>query len=57
MICIREYGSTLYVGMAQKTNGRSYISIDLKSLVIYTDRFLIHTYLIISSVCMTTNIF
>ena len=39
---IREYGSTLYVGMAPKTNGRPYISIasdDLKSLLIYTDRF------------------
>ena len=41
-ITIREYGSTLYVGMAPKKNGRPYISIasdDLKSLVIYTDRF------------------
>ena len=39
---IREYGSTLYVGMARKKNGRPYILIasdDLKSLVIYTDRF------------------
>ena len=39
---IREYGSTLYVGMARKTNGRLYISIasdELKSLVIYTDKF------------------
>ena len=39
---IREYGSTLYVGMPRKKNGRPYISIaidDLKSLVIYTDRF------------------
>ena len=38
---IREYGSTLYVGMAPKKNGRPYISIasdELKSLVIYTDR-------------------
>ena len=25
--CIREYGSTLYVGMARKKNGRRYISI------------------------------
>ena len=36
---IREYGSTLYVGMARKKNGRPYISIasgKLKSLVIYT---------------------
>ena len=39
---IREYGSTLYVGMARKKNGRPYISIasdDLKSLVIYTEKF------------------
>ena len=39
---IREYGSTLYVGMAQEKNGHPYISIasdELKSLVIYTDRF------------------
>ena len=39
---IREYGSTLYVGMAPKNNGGPYISIasdDLKSLVIYTDSF------------------
>ena len=39
---IREHGSTLYVGMAPKTNGRPYISIasdELKSLVIYTDKF------------------
>ena len=39
---IREYGSTLYVGMARKTNGWPYISIasdELKSLVIYTDKF------------------
>ena len=38
---IREYGSTLYVGMAPKKNGHPYISIasdELKSLVIYTDR-------------------
>ena len=38
-IYIREYGSTLYVGMARKRNGRTYISIasgKLKSLVIYT---------------------
>ena len=36
-VCIREYGSTLYVGMARKKNGRLYISIasdELKSLVI-----------------------
>ena len=36
---IREYGSTFYVGMARKRNGRPYISIasdELKSLVIYT---------------------
>ena len=43
---IREYGSTLYVGMARKQNGHLYISIasdELKSLVIYTDKFyLIH---------------
>ena len=41
-IYIREYGSTLYVGMAPKKNGRPYISIasdELKSLVIYTDKF------------------
>ena len=41
-VYIREYGSTLYVGMARKTNGRSYNSIasdELKSLVIYTDKF------------------
>ena len=34
--CIREYGSTLYVGMAWKNNGRPYISIasdELKSLL------------------------
>ena len=40
---IREYGSTLYVGMARKKNGRPYISIasdELKSLVIYTNKFL-----------------
>ena len=39
---IREYGSTLYVGMAPKKNGRPYNSIatnELKSLVIYTDMF------------------
>ena len=39
IIYIREYGSTLYVGMARKKNGRPYISIasgKLKSLVIYT---------------------
>ena len=39
---IREYGSTLYVGMAPKKNGHPYISIatnELKSLLIYTDRF------------------
>ena len=39
---IREYGSTLYVGMARKKNGRPYISIasdELKSLVIYTGKF------------------
>ena len=38
---IREYVSTLYVGIAQKKHGRPYISIasdKLKSLVIYTDR-------------------
>ena len=54
---IREYGSTLYVGIAPKKHGRPYISIasdELKSLVIYTYKFL-HTYLFISSVCMTTN--
>ena len=40
-------------------NGRPYISIasdDLKSLVIYTDKFNT-TYIFISSVFMTTNIF
>ena len=40
---IREYGSTLYVGMARKKNGRPCISIasdELKSLVIYTHKFL-----------------
>ena len=39
---IREYGSTLYVEMAREKNGRPYISIasdELKSLVIYTDKF------------------
>ena len=39
---IREYGSTLYVGMAPKKNGRPYNSIatnELKSLLIYTDMF------------------
>ena len=45
---IREYGSTLYVGMAPKKNGRPYISIasdTLKSLVIHTDNFkYTHTY-------------
>ena len=38
---IREYGSTLFVGMAWKTNGRPFISIasgKLKSLLIYTDK-------------------
>ena len=42
LLTIREYGSTLYVGMAPKKNGRPYISIasdELKSLVIYADRF------------------
>ena len=37
IIIIREYGSTLYVGMARKKNDRPYISIasdELKSLVI-----------------------
>ena len=41
IIIIREYGSTLYVGMARKKNGRPYISIangKLKSLVIYTNK-------------------
>ena len=41
-VCIREYGSTLYVGMARKKHGHLYISIasgELKSLVIYTDKF------------------
>ena len=39
-IYIREYGSTLYVGMAWEKNGCPYISSDeLKSLVIYTDKF------------------
>ena len=41
-IFIREYGSTLYVGMARKKNGCPYISIasdELKSLVLYTDKF------------------
>ena len=41
-VYIREYGSTLYVGMAPKQNGRPYISIasdELKSLVIYTEKF------------------
>ena len=40
-IVIREYGSTLYVGMARKKNGRPYISNangKLKSLVIYTNK-------------------
>ena len=40
--CIREYGSTLYEGMAREKNGRPYISIasdELKSLVLYTDKF------------------
>ena len=38
---IREYGSTLYVGMARKKNGHPCISIasgKLKSLLMYTDR-------------------
>ena len=38
---IREYGSTLYVGMAGEKNGRPYISIvngKLESLVIYTNK-------------------
>ena len=42
IIIIRENGSTLYIGMARKKNGRPYISIasgELKSLVIYTDKF------------------
>ena len=41
-IIIIEYGSTLYVGMARKKNGRPYFSIasdELKSLVIYTYKF------------------
>ena len=40
---IREYSSTLYVGMAWKKNGRPYISIasdELKSQVAYTHMFL-----------------
>ena len=40
---IREYGSTLFLGMARKKNGRPCISIasdELKSLVIYTHKFL-----------------
>ena len=40
-ICIREYGSTLYVGIARKKKGRPCISIasgKLKSLLIYTDK-------------------
>ena len=53
---IREYGSTLYVGMAREKNCCHTVASDqLKSLVVYTDRFLIHTYLFISSVFMTTN--
>ena len=42
IVIIREYGSTLYVGMAPKKNGRPYNSIatnELKSLLIYTDMF------------------
>ena len=38
---IREYGSTLYVGMAREKNGRPCISIESgkpKSLLIYTDK-------------------
>ena len=38
---IREYGSTHYVGMAWKKNGRPYISIaseKLKSVVICTNK-------------------
>ena len=41
-VIIREYGSTLYVGMAPKKNGCPYILIatnGLKSLLIYTDKF------------------
>ena len=41
MCIIREYGSTLYVGMAQNENSRPTIASDeLKSLVIYTHTFL-----------------
>ena len=41
ILIIREYGSTLYVGMARKKNGCPYISIvngKLESLVIYTNK-------------------
>ena len=44
-ITIREYGSTLYVGMAGKKNDHPYNSIasdKLKSLVIYTGKFNTH---------------
>ena len=51
---IREYGSTLYVGMAlKKMAAYSYISIasdELKSLLKLWRQVLIHTYLLISSV-------
>ena len=36
---IREYGSTLYVGMVSKKNGRPYISTASDKLVLYTDKF------------------
>ena len=53
---IREYGSTLYVGMAEK-NGCPYISIakgKLKSLVIHIDYNIYITYNILS-IFITNN--
>ena len=38
-VIIGEYGSTLYVGMARKKMAAYTASDELKSLVIFTDRF------------------
>ena len=59
VVLIREYGSTLYVGMARKKNGRPYISIangKLKSLVIYTNKKIYIIYNILS-IFITNNTF
>ena len=52
---IREYGSTLYVGMAQKTK---WLHFNCKWWAeISANIDLLHTYVLITSVFMTTNTF